>query len=287
MASRAQLAELGVTGEMVRSELVAGRWERTGRNSVAVATFPGTRLGPSRVALAHSSPTVALDGVTALEIADLTGFTEQNLHLSGPPGSRIRHFRFVTAHYLRGWRAEDVLDEDGLRRVEPSTAAVRAAFWLSSPRAAATVLAMTVQQRLAPAVALASAAGRLPHHARRIGVEQIVDDLAKGAQALGELDFAELCRRYGLPEPTRQAMKRRGQGSVYRDVHWQDYGVTVEIDGSRHFLAQNHVEDLLRHNTIALGGDILLRIPLMGLRLQPGEFMQRVAQALQSRGWRG
>ena len=65
-------------------------------------------------------------------------------------------------------------------------------------------------------------------------VRQVVADLTDGAHSLGELDFARLCRERGLPEPSRQAVRRGPRGTIYLDVRWDHLRLVVEIDGAQH-----------------------------------------------------
>ena len=115
----------------------------------------------------------------------------------------------------------------------------------------------------------------------------MIVDLVGGARSLGELDFARECRRRGLPEPSKQVL-RRGRGNrYYLDVYWAEYGVVVEIDGIQHAWAENVVADAVRHNEVALNRDIVLRLPLLGLRVEPETFFDQVAAALRRGGWPG
>lgn len=112
------------------------------------------------------------------------------------------------------------------------------------------------------------------------GVHQLVADVCRGAESLGELDFGTLCRQRGLPEPTRQALRTSRRGRIYLDVAWEELGVHVEIDGAQHSQGLNTIDDALRHNDLAVDGTINLRIPVLGLRLSPDAFLDQVAQAL-------
>jgi very-short-patch-repair endonuclease len=107
----------------------------------------------------------------------------------------------------------------------------------------------------------------------------VIRDIADGAQALGELDFAALCRERGLPEPTRQVTRKLANARVYLDVYWDDCGLVVEIDGSGHREGLQATNDYLRDNEVALGGDTTIRINLMGLRLEADRFMGKVVRA--------
>jgi len=80
---------------------------------------------------------------------------------------------------------------------------------------------------------------------------------------------------------------RKGRGGrVYLDVAWEDIGLVVEIDGGHHSLALNPVDDALRQNEVTLSGDVVLRIPVLGLRLTPDAFMAQVARAHDQRSRR-
>jgi very-short-patch-repair endonuclease len=108
----------------------------------------------------------------------------------------------------------------------------------------------------------------------------LASDIADGAHSLGELDFAEMCRRRGLPAPSRQVIRHGPKGSVYLDVRWDDVGLVVEIDGSQHRQGLNVSDDNLRQNAITLQGDLVLRIDLVGLRLYQDEFLDQVEEGL-------
>jgi very-short-patch-repair endonuclease len=82
-------------------------------------------------------------------------------------------------------------------------------------------------------------------------------------------------------------MRQRAGGTAYLDAAWPEHGLVVEIDGAQHFEAAAIVPDLLRHNDIALDGDMVLRIPVLGLRVAAAEFMAQVAQGLRRGGWAG
>jgi len=71
----------------------------------------------------------------------------------------------------------------------------------------------------------------------------------------------------------------------YLDVYFDDYGLVVEVDGIQHVTGLNHVEDALRQNEVSLTADTVLRIPLLGLRLQPADFMAQIERGLRDRGW--
>jgi hypothetical protein len=66
---------------------------------------------------------------------------------------------------------------------------------------------------------------------------------------------------------------------VYLDVEWD--GLVVEIDGGHHLAGLNPVDDALRANELVLDGTPVLRLPVLGLRLQPEAFMAQVRRAVE------
>jgi very-short-patch-repair endonuclease len=164
-------------------------------------------------------------------------------------------------------------------RTVPAVAAVRAAHWAVTDRQAALTLVMPVQQRLVTGPQLLEAVRAIRGRNRRRLIRALATDIADGAQSLGELDFARLCRRRGLPEPTRQAVRVRPGGRAYLDAAWDDIGLAVEIDGSQHQWGAAATDDHFRQNALVLGGERVLRMTLMGLRLSPDRFMDQVCEA--------
>jgi very-short-patch-repair endonuclease len=112
-------------------------------------------------------------------------------------------------------------------------------------------------------------------------------DLDGGIGSLGELDVLRGCRDRGLPVPDRQSVRRTSNGSFYLDFRWSRWKVVVEVDGIQHAWAQNLVADALRHNAIAMEADVVLRLPVLGLRVCPDAFFDQIHAALQRAGWPG
>jgi very-short-patch-repair endonuclease len=161
---------------------------------------------------------------------------------------------------------------------------VRGSLWAASDRQAALVLVMTVQQGLATPEQLGSEALRIKRDRRRLLLHEVILDLAGGARSLGELDFAHECRRRGLPAPSRQVVRQGRGGRYYLDVAWEAWAVGVEIDGVHHSWAVHVVGDALRQNDVTLQDMLVLRLPLLGLRVAPDAFFAQIEVALASRG---
>jgi very-short-patch-repair endonuclease len=202
-----------------------------------------------------------------------------------PRGAKVRHGRSLNIRQTRRWAADDVVTTSGVPRTRPAVAAIRGALWAKTQRQGALLLTMAVQQGLVTSEQLALEMLRVRRDRRRAFVNGVLLDLLGGMRSLGELDFARECRQRGLPEPDRQVLRRGRNGRYYLDVYWDEWGVVVEIDGIQHAWAAQLAPDALRQNDIALTHALVLRLPLLGLRVAADDFFEQIEEALRSRGF--
>lgn len=280
-----QLYAAGVPRWLVRLELRAGRWQRSGRQTVVVHNGPID--GPTRrwVAVLEAGPRAALDGVSALQAAGLDVLTDELVVVAVPRGTRRRRVRGARIRETRRYREQDVL-HSGIPRTLPAVAALHAALWAVTDRQATYLLTVAVQQGLCRPAALSDAATAVRRHPRRRLVAQVVLDLAEGCRSLGELDVGRAMRTRGLPEPARQAMRRRPSGTQYLDADFPDHDVTLEVDGVQHDLPDQRLADLVRDVVLATEGRTVVRIPLVAWRLDEDAVLEALEGLFVSRGWR-
>jgi very-short-patch-repair endonuclease len=285
VVSRRQLHRLGVTRWMIVANLRAQRWRLHGRQSICLHTGTLAASASRWYAVIESGPRAALDGISALEAAGLKGFEgPDSIRVSVPRGAPAVRRPGLMVRQTRRLQRSDVVGA-GVPRVRVPVAAVRAALWAVSDRQAATILAMVVQQRLCRAADIGEALLAVRRHRRKTMLEAVVLDLIDGAQAMGELDFARLCRAHGLPSPDRQVVRRTSRGAVYLDAYWSAFRLVVEVDGIHHLKVSAVVSDALRQNDLALASDTVLRLPLLGLRVAPDDLMRQVRAGLVAGGW--
>jgi len=282
--SRAQARACGLDRWAVAHQVAAGRWQTFGDQSIAVHRLPLGRRARSRVAVWEAGDRAALDGASALAWHGLAGF-DDGVHVVVPWPHRTVDWPGAVVHPSRLWHPDDIEVRDGLRVTKPAVSAIRAAMWARSDRAAATVMAMSVQQKICDATDLMLEARRLNRHKRRPLLLVIARDIAEGAEALSELDFAVWCRRRRLPTPSRQVLRRGFNARAFLDVLWDDWNVAVEIEGAHHDAPEHAVDDALRQNAVTIDHVHFLRIPVLGLRTQPNVFMDQVTAMLRAAGW--
>jgi very-short-patch-repair endonuclease len=282
--SRPQLYALGLTRWHVRGEVRAHRWQLIGDQSVCVHNGSISDEGHRWAAVFQAGPRACLDGSAALVAGGLERFSVDRIRVSVPRGARVRRNRLYDIRQTRRWTADDIVPS-GIPRTRPAVAAIRAGLWAVSDKQASLLLTMTVQQGLVTPVELGRELLRIRRDKRRSLLSAVVNDLIDGARSLGELDVGAELRRRGLPPPDRQVLRRDHRNRYYLDLYWPEFCLVVEIDGIHHAWAENVVADALRQNSLVLDGDRVLRLPLLGLRLEPEAFFGQIEQALRAGGW--
>ena len=286
MLSRAHLRTYGVDHVMIRREVTAERWAVHGHQTVAMTTAPLSGVASRWFAMWETGPKVAaLDGVSALQHAGLTGFDDEMVHVSVKHTAEIQPLSGVRHHKVIR-RLDGELITAGIPRTKVPIAAVRAAHWAVSDRQAALLLVMPVQQRLCTAAQLVESESLIRGRNRRKLIHLLVHDIADGAHSLGELDVVAACRRRGLPAPTRQQLRRLPDGKAYLDVAWREARLVVEVDGVGHVRGLQMVDDELRQNAVQLGDELVLRVSLVGWRLTPEAYLDQICAAYWSRAGR-
>jgi hypothetical protein len=270
---------------VARRQVASGRWQRVARCYVA-QNGPLTELQRHWVAVLNAGAEAALAGRSGAAAAGLRGWTDGLIYVLIPRGASVPPaLPGVKVHWTRG-----TIDRHPVAtppRVRPAAALLQASSWMGSDRAAMGVLAAGVQQRIVRPADLRQAVGRTLEMRRRRLVLQTLNDLAGGSQALSELDAVRLCRRAGLPPPSRQAVRCDGRGRRrYLDLDWDEWRLSAEIDGQQHMEVRRWCDDLLRQNELVIARGDALRFPSLVVRIQSEVFTDQVARGLLARGWR-
>lgn len=280
--NRRMLRVLGIDRFQARRQVAAGRWASVGTQTFSVRPSPLTPEAQRWRAVWEVGHGITLvDGVSALQAAGLTGWREEDVHVSVLHRHDAKSVDGVAIHKVIR-RVDEERAGAGVPRTRPAVAAIRAAHWAVSDRQAATIMAMAVQQRLVTGAQLSEAQQTVRGRSRRAFVHRMTRDIADGAQSLHELDFAGACRGRGLPEPNRQVVRRGPGGRIYLDVWFEEHRLAVEIDGAGHLWGLSGVDDALRANEVVIDGDRVLRVNILGWRLTPEAYLDQVEAALRS-----
>ena len=277
------LAAAGITIAEARAHVRANRWQRIGR-AVARHNGPLSVADARQAALINCGPRSVLTSFSGLDASGLAGWERPWVDVLVPRGARICRPAGLPMriHYTDNWDPSTI---NLLRRLHrPAYAAVLAASTFANPGPACGILAATVQQRLVRPQDLAAVVAGYSRVRHRAVLLAAAADIGQGAQALSEIDLARLCRRAGLPEPVRQAVRETADGRRrYLDAEWKRRDgrrVVAEVDGALHLVPARWWADQLRQNELVLADDLVLRFPTAIVRLEEALVVGQLARAL-------
>jgi hypothetical protein len=271
---RDQFRMLGVSPAYVTSHLDALRWTAIGQNVVLLQNAPPLRDQLMWLAVLDAGEDAALGSHTSLELAGFKTSSREaaEIHLIVQRGSRATPMSGVRVHESRRLRMDDAVRTRGLPRTETARSVLDAAAWQPFPRFACLMVAAAVQQRLTTAARLDKAmqmVGRIRHKAY---LRLAIADVGEGAESLGEIDLARLCRKFGLAAPTRQSQRRDTSGRWrYLDAEWDLPSgeiVVLEVDGRHHLEVVHWQADMKRERSIVISRRWVLRATVFELRLE-------------------
>jgi hypothetical protein len=267
-----QLSAVGLTHKAARRHVALGRWTEWGHNVLLLSNAAPTREQLKRIALLDPSGPSALASHTALEQGGFRGFAHEarHVHVVVVHGATYCALPGVVYHESRRFGQQDIVRINGLNATAQPRSAIDAGAWQRWPRFACALLAAVVQQRVCTVQRLAEAlanAGRVRHRAH---MRLAITDIAGGAQALGEIDVARLCRRFHLCPPNRQQVRRDPDGRLrYLDCEWvlEDGSIVVlEVDGSHHHSVEHWEADMKRERKVVISRRWVLRASNFELR---------------------
>ena len=276
-----------------------GRWRSARKGLLVAHDGPLSRDQQLWLAVLAANAHAFLAGLTGAQAGGLRRLPLDPIHIVVPAETRrartdggLLRFRLedmprVQVHRSSHLPAKDLLTARRPPRTTAARSVVDAAQWASSDDEARAVVAAACQQRLAAPIALREVVQRMPRAHRRAVVLETIGFAEGGADALSEIDFAKLCRRYGLPEPDRQVRRtdRRGRRR-FLDVYWGAFRLHVEIDGAWHTDVEQWWSDMRRQNDLWIAGDRVLRFPAFVITTRPAEVAAQLREALRAGGWR-
>ncbi|MGW9192331.1 DUF559 domain-containing protein [Micromonospora chersina] len=273
----------------VRHRVLTGRWRQVHRGIYVAHNGPVGRAQLRWIAVLAAGPAAVLAGLTAAQASGLRRYESAVVHLLLPARHQARSLPpWVRLHRTTSLPDEDVLAVGQPPRTMPARSLIDAAQWASTDDEARAVIAAGFQQRLVGGDDLHRVLDRLPRARRRELIRVTATDAAGGAHSLAEIDFLSLVRRAGLPEPSRQAIRRDAKGRRrYLDVWFARWRVHVEIDGGQHLDPRTAWADMQRQNDLWSSGDRVLRFPAWAIRHNPETVVTQLRTALRAAGWPG
>ena len=275
----------------LRHAVDSGRWRRLQPGVFSAHSGPPTprqRLWAAVLACGGDEwpGAVGLGGLSALCTWGLTSVDPHRIQVLVSAGRRDRALAGVDVHRAQDppllVRARDWFPPATLSAVS----LVDAVRWSRSDAEARLIIAASFQQRIVVLSDVERVVARIPNLRRRALLRQTAVDCAGGSHSIAELELLTICRRAGLPEPTRQLRRNDQQGRVrYIDAVFEPWRVVVEVDGAHHLEVGRAWDDALRANALELDGYTVLRYPAFTLRTEPSRVTGDIRQALLRAGW--
>lgn len=272
---RDQLRDLGVSRSRIAQQIVARRWNAVGRNVVLLQNTGPTRDQLMWLAVLDAGPGCALGSHTALELSGFRAVAKEaeQVHLLVRRGHRVTPLSGVRLHESRRLHETDVVRRRGLPCTKTARSVLDAAAWQPYPRFACLMVAAAVQQRITMPPRLEAALATIGRIRHKAYLRLAVADGAAGAQALSEIDLAELCRRFALVPPDRQRRRPDAAGRVrYLDAEWRlptGEIVVLEVDGGHHLEVEHWEADMKRERQVVISRRWVLRATAFEVRLEP------------------
>jgi hypothetical protein len=264
------------------------RWQVVHPGVVVAHNGPLTRGQRQWADLLSCGDGAILAGLTAATADGLSGHEPERPQILVPHQRQVTDRPDLEVHSSTRLGLEHVHPARQPPRTRIARSLVDGASWARTDNAARVILAAGVQQRLVAADDLILVALPVSNLKRRRLILGTAADVGGGSHSLPELDFLELCRRFGLPTPSRQVVRRDSEGRRrFLDVYWDEYGLVVEIDGMFHMAADQWWADMWRGNDHTVGLEGLLRYPSFAVRREARRVAQQAAAALRARGWDG
>jgi uncharacterized protein DUF559 len=266
----------------VRWRLESGRWQRPCRGVVVTHPGPLTSEQIMWAAVLACGRGAVLAGLTAARLDGLAGFEDRRTYVLVPASRLVRVWLpGVVVHRSRLLGPADVHPARLPPRTRPARSLFDAAAWMVTDDRARAVLAAGVQQRIVRVEDLMTVLAQHPSVRRRSLLSATLTDIAGGAEALSELDFCRLTRRYRIPEPDRQVIRLDTAGRRrWLDAYWESARLVVEVDGLWHMEAAAWWADMRRDNELTASGYRVLRFPAFVVRDEPGLVAGQIAAAL-------
>jgi hypothetical protein len=285
--SRSQALAAGLSPAMIRARLDSGRWQRLSGGTYA--TFSG-EVSPAQRrwgALLRAGRGSVLSHRSAAEEAGFAAGTPGPVHVTVEAERRVGAVAGIVVH-----RSRHIKARRHPTRMPPQTRVEETVLDLAVDaigldEAMGWIAAACGQRLTTPARVGKALAARERMHRRR-ELEAALADVALGCHSVLEGRYLrDVEAAHGLPEATRQHMRRRAGGAWYDDVHYAEHAVRVELDGRAAHPAAGRWRDHRRDNAAAEAGDMVLRYGYSDVTERPCQVARQVAAVLTRNGWRG
>jgi len=284
---RGQLLSGGLSDHAIGRRVGRGRWQRLHTGVYAVFSGNVDRQAALWAVVLRAGPGALLSHQTAAEVDQLTEKPSPPIHVTVPACRRVSRIPGTVVH-LR----QDVERVRHPSRLPPRTRLEDTVLDLTDGCAdAADAIGWVTRalgRRLTTQDRLKRAASQRLQLRWRTRIDAVLTPEMAGIHSALEYRYLrDVERPHRLPASTRQARVVLADRSAYRDVLYDGYGLTVELDGEAAHPGDTRWLDIGRDNAAAADELATLRYSYWDVTLTPCLVAAQVSQALRRRGWPG
>lgn len=285
--TRQQVTHSGLPGDLVRSNVRAGRWQRVLPRVYATLTGPLTRSAQVWAALLYAGAGATVSHETAAELWGLVDQPGHGVHVTIGVDRRVRSLVGVQIHY--SYRLDTTRHPN---RRPPVTNVEETVLDLvdqaERPEDAEMWVIRACQRRRTTPERLGTALDARKKIRWRSEVQRLLVDVSTGAESPLEIAYAQRVERaHGLPPGRRQRRRRFGQQSRRSDVEYEDFRTVVELDGLTGHTEEGRFRDYQRDNDTSVRGRVTLRYGWTDTTTRSCHVAWQVAEVLKANGWQG
>jgi len=288
--SRQQAQDAGWADRAIDRRLRSGTWQRLHRGTYAMFTGDVSRQAKLWAAILRAGPGAALSHETAAEVHGLTDKPKSQIHISVPaqrnpsrlrriPGVIIHRSRCLVPEWQPPWQLPRTTVEDTVLDLIAAARTFDDAYgWI----------AQAVGRQLTSPQSLSKALAARRRIRWRGWITAAIEDAADGVHSPLERHYVHgVERAHRLPTAQRQAKRRHGSGNRYLDNLYEEFGVSVELDGVAAHPAEGRWQDTHRDNANLAQGTETLRYGWPDATMHRCRTALEVATVLRRHGWTG
>ncbi|MGH3151964.1 MAG: type IV toxin-antitoxin system AbiEi family antitoxin domain-containing protein [Streptosporangiaceae bacterium] len=284
--SRQQLLKAGMSAEMIKGRLEAGRWQQLHRGVYAVFTGPASRETRLWAAILRAGRGAVLSHQTAAELHGLTDSRGETIYITVPSDRRIMAPGIVIRMSARIEQARQsgrepprtTVEETVLDLAQLARTLDEACGWITR----ACGRRLTTEQKLRTALAMRK------KMRWRIELDDVLAAAGDGIHSVLEYRYLrDVERAHGLPRSRHQVRVVIDGKVVYRDAYFDKYKLAVELDGRTAHPDDERWRDHHRDILAGAQGVQTCRYTWRDVYAHPCETAALQAQILRQRGWTG
>lgn len=279
--------ELGLSPDVIRQQVRAGRWQPARRGVYVVFNGPPGRETVLWAAISYAGADAALSHQTAAELHKITDRKSDLIHVTIPGSRRVSPSPGLVVHYSNRIEAatHPALRPPRTRIVDTVLDLVAQAKTFDD---AFGVASAACQRRLTTADLVLQGMDARQRIRWREEMSEALGQIGAGVHSVLEYRYlTRVERAHGLPVAARQASLRTDRRNRYLDNLYGEFGLCVELDGMQAHPEDQRWQDLRRINAITETGLITLRYGWIDVTDRPCETAAQIGAVLINLGWLG